>query len=148
MTSWPSITKCNQLVLGIRVIRLIHASLWDQKCWYPCFAPGGAALSIRDETDVGYISVNFKWYQHKRKKKKKELNIWSMAEVFSVAALHFPQYHAHLHQLQDVNHACGAWMWRHSITGLDGSSEVACPGSCKTFTLIKLVYSINFPIFS
>lgn len=40
--------------------------------------------------------MNFKCYQHKRpvhafKKKKKELNIWSIAEVFSLAVLHLPR---------------------------------------------------------
>lgn len=39
-------------------------------------------------------------------------------------------------------------MCRHSITELDGSPEVAHPGSCETSGLIKFINSKNVPIFS
>lgn len=39
-------------------------------------------------------------------------------------------------------------LWRNPISGFNGSSEAAHPGSCEICALVKLVYLINFPIFN
>lgn len=62
---------------------------------------------------------------------------------------------AFLHLAMDVTPACehcrtSIWnvLWRNPISGFNGSSEAAHPGSCEIYALVKLVYSINFPIFN
>lgn len=62
---------------------------------------------------------------------------------------------AFLHLAMDVTPACehcrtSIWnvLWRNPISGFNGSSEAAHPGSHEIYALVKLVYSINFPIFN
>lgn len=60
-----------------------------------------------------------------------------------------------LHLAMDVTPACehcrtSIWnvLRRNPISGFNGSSKAAHPGSCEIYALVKLVYSINFPIFN
>lgn len=64
-------------------------------------------------------------------------------------------FNAVLHLAMDVTPACehcrtsiSNVLWRNSISGFNGSSEAVHPGSHEIYALVKLVYSINFPIFN
>lgn len=152
MTSWPSITKCNQLVLGIKVIHLIHPSLWDQECRYPCFEPGGAVLSTREETAT---LATLAWFSNvintkvlfRHFKKIKKIHIWSMAEVFSATVLHLPR----LSYAFASTPGCESCAWSVNVkTSHYGAGRLfwTYPGSCKICALIQLVNSFNFSIFN
>ena len=62
---------------------------------------------------------------------------------------------AFLHLAMDVTPACehcrtSIWnvLWRNPISGFNGSSEAAHPGSREICARVKLVYLINSPIFN
>lgn len=77
-----------------------------------------------------------------------------IAELVTLARFAF-YLNAFQHLAMDVTPACercrtSIWnvLWRNPISGFNGSSEAAHPGSCEIYARAKLVYSINFPIFN